>query len=113
MNDALLTAIRTVLSLFVDGSYEVIEAMTRSRRLTAREMREVLATYGQTLAMAPDDASWALDLIAVEGACPAVVVASVDLWTEEGRRSDLTLELRLTDIYDGAYDIEVLDLHVL
>jgi hypothetical protein len=113
MNDALLTAIRTVLSLLVDGSYDVIEAMTRSRRLTAREIRGVVETYGRTLSMAPGDDLWAPDLIVVEGAFPVVVLASVDLWTEEDGRSDLTLELRLTELYEGAYDIEVIDLHVL
>lgn len=113
MNDALLTAVRTVLSLLVDGSHAVVETMTRSRRLTAGEMRAVVETYGQILAMPPEDILSALDLLVVEGTCPAVVLASVDLWTEGDGRSDLTLELRLTDLYGGAYDIEVVDLHVL
>jgi hypothetical protein len=37
----------------------------------------------------------------------------VDLWTVEEGRSDLTLELRLTETGGEPYDIEIHDPHVL
>jgi hypothetical protein len=37
----------------------------------------------------------------------------IDLWTLEEGRSDLSLELELIDRYGGAYEIRILDLHVL
>lgn len=113
MNRAAHTATKTVLGLLIDGSYDVIEAMTRSRRLSGADIGRAVEAYGQTLVMAPDDDLWEVDFVVVQSACPVVLAVSVDLWTEESGRCDLTLELRLTDLYEGAYDVEVMDLHVL
>lgn len=75
--------------------------------------RLAIEDYEASLVMAPMEYLAALDVVRVDGACPAVLLVDVDLWTKESGQSDLTLELRLTDIYEGVYDIEVLDLHVL
>lgn len=113
MNDATFTAIRIIIGLLVEGSYDVVEAMTRSRRLSSNTLRSIIKTYGQTLVMTPDENIRAIDVVTVTGSSPVELLAAVDLWTEQDGRSDLTLELRLTDLYSGAYDIEIMDLHVL
>jgi len=112
ITESVLTAVRTIVGLLVDGSYDVIEAMTRSRRLSSEDLRGAVEGFGRTLAPIPTDALEHLDVVQIEGADHPTLHVVVDLWTEEGK-SDLSLELRLTDLYGGAYDIEVLDLHVL
>ncbi len=113
MNSARVTAVQVVVGLLVRESYDVIEAMTRGRRLSADDLRGAVETYGRTLAPIPADALEPLDVVRIEGTDPAAFHVCVDLWTEEEGLSDLSLELRLTDLYGGAYDIEVLGLHVL
>mgnify|MGYP003350972838 CR=1 FL=1 len=49
----------------------------------------------------------------IEDTDPAAYSVTTDLYTEEEGKSDLSLELRLTDAYDGAYETEVMDLRVL
>jgi len=54
-----------------------------------------------------------LDVNEIEGAIPRAWWVLVDLWTVEEGRSDLTLEIRLTDTGGELYDIEINNLHVL
>ena len=113
MSEALKTAVGAIIGLLVDGSYDVVEAMTRGRRLSADSLRRAVEGYGRTLASIPPDSLDRLDVVQIEGSEPAAFHVLVEMWTEEEGRSDLTLELRMTDLYGGAYDVEVLDLHVL
>ena len=53
------------------------------------------------------------DFETIENSDPTVYSVTADLYTEEEGKSDLALELRLTDVYDGAYETEVMDLRVL
>jgi len=113
MTEALRTAVSAIVGLLVDGSYDVVEAMTRGRRLSAESLREVIEGYGRTLAPIPASSLDHLDIVRIEASEPPAFHVVAALWTEEEGRSDLSLELRLTDLYGGAYDTEVLDLHVL
>lgn len=113
MTEALRTAVSAIVGLLVDGSYDVVEAMTRGRRLSAASLREAVDGYARTLVPVPPASLDGLDVVRIEGSGPAAFHVVVELWTQEEGRSDLSLELRLTDLYGGAYDIEVLDLHVL
>ena len=54
-----------------------------------------------------------LDVMEFEDATPQTWSVLVDLWTVEEGRSDLTLEVLLTDTGGELYDIEIYDLHVL
>jgi len=91
---------------------EIADALARAR-LSAGTLREVVEGYGRALAPVPEGGLDHLDVVRIEGSEPAAFHVVVELWTEEEGRSDLSLELRLTDLYGGAYDIEVLGLHVL
>lgn len=86
--------------------------MTRGRRLSAEELRGAVAGHGRTLVPLPPEELDSLDVVEIAGAEPAAYSVVVDLWTEEGR-SDLSLELRLVDRDDGAFEVEVMDVRVL
>lgn len=110
---SILDAVQVFLDLLVEGSYEVVEAMTRGRRLSAGDLRMAIDNYGDPLVPVPERDLESLDVVKIEGTdCPTFHVV-VDLWTLQEGRSDLSLELRLTDLHEGTYDIEVLDLHAL
>ncbi len=111
--NALQTAVSVVVNLLVGGDFETIEKMTRGRRLSASELEAAVSGYGRTLVGLPPEALDELDVVEIESSNPAVYSVTTDLYTEAEGRSDLSLELRLTDVHDGTYETEVVDLRVL
>jgi len=103
-------AARIVVGLLVGRKYDVIEALTRGTRLSAADLRAAVEDYGRSLVEVPDG-EWRQDIAPMEE--PGSFHVIVDLWTAEEGRSDLSLELRVRDRYHGAFEVEVLDLHVL
>ncbi len=63
--------------------------------------------------MPPDVVFDSLDVNEIEGALPRAWWVLVDLWAVEEGRSDLTLEIGLTETGGRFYDIEIDILHVL
>jgi hypothetical protein len=105
--------VHRLVELLVAEDYDGIEEATRGRRLTAEQMRQAVEEYGQGLQMPPEVVFDNLDVNEIEGAIPRAWWVSVDLWTVEEGRSDLTLEIRLTDTAEELYDVEIDNLHVL
>ena len=99
--------------MLVAEDYDGIEEATRGRRLTAEQLRQAVEEYGRELQMPPEVVFDNLDVNEIEGAIPRAWWVLVDLWTVEEGRSDLTLEIRLTDTGGELYDIEINNLHVL
>jgi hypothetical protein len=106
-------AVRVLVALLVAGDYDVAAAMTRNDRLSAEELRNAIARYGRTLVPLPEDQWDRLDVVAIDGREHPTFHVVLDLWTAEEGRSDLSLELELTDRYGGAFETRILDLHVL
>ena len=110
---ALQVAVQVLVSLLAAGKYDVAAAMTRGDRLSADDLRESIERYGRTLISLPNETLEKLDVVQVGGCQHPTFHVVVDLWTAEEGRSDLTLELELTDRYGGALETRILDLHVL
>ncbi len=91
----------------------MLAARTRPSRLSAAELAAAIEDYGRTLTPVLPNSLDDLDIVELEDAETPTYHVVVELWTEEEGRSDLTLELLLTDRYGGAYDIEIRNLHVL
>jgi hypothetical protein len=107
------TAIQAIVDLLIRREFQAIEKLSDGRRLSAAELEAAVSSYGCTLCAPPKGWIAAIDIVPIDGRDPAKFFAAVPLWTEEEGRSDLTLELRLTESAPGAYETEVLDLHVL
>ena len=105
--------VHRLVEMLVVGHYDGVEGASRSRRLTAEQLRQAVEEYGRELRMPPDVVFDNLDVNEIEGAIPRAWWMLVDLWTVEEGRSDLTLEIRLTDTGGELYDIEIDNLHVL
>ncbi|HEX6207981.1 MAG TPA: hypothetical protein VF058_06425 [Actinomycetota bacterium] len=110
--EALMATVRTVVDLIVRGEFETLESMTRGRRLTASELRASVEAYGRKLARPPEEAWEEIDVVEVESES-RIYNVHIPLWTEEEGRSDLTLELTLTEFAPGLFSIEVDGIHVL
>ena len=81
--------------------------------MTAEQLRQEMEHYGRELQMPSEVEFDNVDVNEMEGAIPRAWWVLVDLWTVEEGRSDLTLEIRLTDTGGELYDIETNNLHVL
>lgn len=103
-------ASRIVVALLVACKYDVVEALTRGTRLSASDLRSAVAAYGRTLVDVPEG-QWRQDVAQMDD--PGSFHVIIDLWTLEEGRSDLSLELLVRDRYQGSFEVEVLDLHVL
>jgi hypothetical protein len=113
-DSTLYTAIRTTLGLLVNGEYETLATMTSGKRLSAAEIRDAVKSYGRTLVLPPhDDLSDDLELIEVQGGGPRRVAATMSLYTAEEGRSDLSLELLLTEVASRLWTVQIDNVHVL
>jgi hypothetical protein len=121
---------RHLVGMLVAGDYAGLEAVSLRRRLTAEELRRAWEEYGgdlrlpgvpaRELRMPPESVFETFneetdsgDLWVIELKSPRSWAVLVDLWTVEEGRSDLTLEVVLTDTGGEQYDIEIVSLHVM
>ena len=102
-----------LIEMLVTGDYEGLERASRGRRLTAEQLRQAVEEYGRELRMPPKAEFSNLDWHEIGDSHPRSWWVLVDLWTVEEGRSDLTLELRLTETGGQQYDLEIDNLHVL
>jgi len=106
-------AVRDLVEMLVARDYDGLEGASRGRRLTAGQLRLAVEEYGRELRMPPETVFDDLDVDEIEVAMPRAWWRLVDLWTVEEGRSDLTLEILLTETGGEPYDIEIQNLHVL
>jgi hypothetical protein len=109
----ILQAVSDIVTDLAAAQYAKIEAKTRSQRLTAEEMREAVAEYGVELAMPSQEMLSKLDVVRVVHAETQEWSVRCPLWGIDVGRTDLTLELTLSDVGEAALKIEVDGIHVL
>ncbi|MBI4933667.1 MAG: hypothetical protein HY828_07300 [Actinobacteria bacterium] len=105
-------AVRIVVDLLVRGEFSVVEALTRSCKLTAAELEEAVLVYGRTLVPPPNGYWQVLDIIAVDEADVPTYSVVAPLWTEEEGRSDLSLVLTMTEFAPGLFATQIDGLYV-
>lgn len=101
-----------IVSLLIKHDYEAIETLSHGSRLSKDDLCRAISDYGMNICMLPDSAWDQLDIVEAINTVPKKYSVYVDLWTVEEGRSDLTMELTLTDQGAG-FEFEVDDLHVL
>lgn len=110
-NEKLYRTVTRVVKLLVEGKYGELESLSTGKRLAARDMQKAIEDYGCHLVMPREFEG--LNVIEIKGSVPPQWYVGVNLWTVEEGRSDLTLELTLTDSAEPYYLVELDDLHVL
>lgn len=110
--DTVRTATRKVSNLISDGQYAGAVQACSSSRLTDADIAGIIRDYGRTFVRLPLEFSEYLDVVAIESRSRPTWSIRAPLWTLEEGRSDLTLELTVTDEADGP-SIELDDLKVI
>lgn len=111
-NSSISNIVRRIVTMLVDEDYLSLERLSQSRRLTAGEMDQAIKDYGEKLVFPPDEAFEDLDVIEVVAAQPRQWSVRFDLWTVREGKSDLSLELTLTEI-GNEFRVEIDNMHVL
>jgi hypothetical protein len=104
--------VRAVVALLVAGEYDEVERRTGGKRLTSADIAAAVTAYGRRLVHPPQEAFDELDVVRVAGVVPPTWSVRVGLWSAEEGRSDLTLELTVTQGGGGSYGVELDDLHI-
>ncbi len=102
-----------IVACLAAADYEGLAAMAPRSRVTPSQLRAAVEQYGRTLVSLPPGAVEFIDYLAVRSSDPRAWSAVCPLFTVEEGRSDLSLELHLTQSHDASYAIEIDDLHVL
>lgn len=102
-----------IVKLLVERKYDDLASLSEGKRLTAMNLRRAIDDYGRHLVMPPMASFEQLNVIKIQDSVPAQWYVGVDLWTTEEGRSDLALELTLTDSPGDLCLVELDDLHVL
>lgn len=105
-------AVRSIIALLAQGEYQAVASMTGSKRLTAAELRTAVEEYGRTLVIPPGGLPPDIEEIE-DQEDPHVLYLVVDMWTAEQGRSDLSLELTLTENRLGLIDVAIDNLHMM
>lgn len=100
----------TVANLLVKGDYDVVEAVTGGRRMTAERLQLLIEADGRTFILAPTSAYEEL-YGEQAGEEPATFHVWFALWTAEGP-SDLVLELDLIEDIPDTVGMEITDLRI-
>jgi hypothetical protein len=112
MNEKLKAPVREITELLVQGKYSEAETLTHGARLSAAEMATAIAEYGRHLVSLPNPAFGLMNVVEVRNVKPPRWSVVMPLWTREEGRSDLSLELTITEMETG-FAIELNDIHVL
>lgn len=108
----IVALVRRAIEMLVEGDFESLERLTASRRLTAAELKEAVATQPGRLVMPPETEFDLLrQRISDECSSDEICPLELDLWTPEGR-GDVTLEFTIK-MTDGNAGIEIDNLHTL
>jgi hypothetical protein len=106
-------AVGTVVDLLVRREYEAVERVTEGDLMSAGEISEAISEYSRTLVRPNRGEWWPLVVVTPVTAEPGKLHVAAPLWTAEEGRSDLTLELLLTEFAPELYRPTLLNIHVL
>ena len=105
--------VKQVVQWLVEKDYKSLVAHTRGARIDEGQIELAIRRYGRTLVMPPESAWASTDIVEISGVDPHSWSVQFDLWTREEGRSDLTVELTLTENNQDLLDARLEDLRVL
>jgi len=107
----LQTVVRHLVTKLAGGDYEGVVAECSASRLSSDVIRQVVSDYGKTFVVPPTDAYSDLDAVLVRNTAEPTWSVRAPLWSKEEGRSDLELQLTISQRGDQQV-IEIDDLLV-
>ncbi len=106
-------AIRRIVALLAEQRYAEVAHLCDGSRVSAEDMKAAVATYGRTIVPLPEEAESLVDSVRIQNAPDPTWSVVVPLFTREEGRTDLSLELTVTESQPGSVAVYVDDIHVL
>ena len=113
ITDIQWNAIQRIVVLIAERQYEEAVQFCRGSRLNAEDIKGAVVTYGRTIVPLPQTARSLTSSIRISKAVPPRWSVVVPLFTIEEDRSDLSLELTISEPEPGCPTIQLDGLHVL
>ncbi|WP_156026080.1 DUF7668 domain-containing protein [Sphingomonas phyllosphaerae] len=110
--DAIEKVVFRLLEALADGEYATAIRKCSNSRLTADDLDRTISIYGRTIIKPPLHLFEHLDCVAIQGRADPAWSVRAPLWTLEEGRSDLTLELTVTEVNRSLFT-EIDDLKVM
>ena len=110
--DTVLAATLKIANSIAQHQYASAIQMCDHARMTEDDLKRVIEEYGRTFVQLPTNFGEYVDAVIIEVPPLPAWSVQVPLWTLEEGRSDLTLELTVTERIEGLI-IELDDLRVL
>ncbi len=102
--DSLAAGVRAVIGLLVECRYADLARLAQGR-MSAPDIARAIEDYGKTVTACPEPIEELLDLIELHHTARPTWSVVVPVFTQEGGRSDLSLELTVTETSSGRYDV--------
>ena len=99
--------------MLVVGDFVGLETLSGGVRLSQAEIARAVHDYPGTLMLPPNSGDFCLDVIELTGSRPRRWSVDIALWTREEGRSDLTMQVTMTDSGSDLLDVEIDNIHVL
>ncbi len=105
--------VRRFVELITRGDYEGAVAASNGKGIDADFLREeVEDNYGFELVPPPSEWWERVEVIPIDDSDPPRFAVAAPLWEPDGE-SDLMLELELTEVAEGEYEVEIDGCHVM
>lgn len=109
--DSLAIGVRAVISLLAECRYADLARLTQGR-MSAPDIARAIEDYGKTVTACPEPIEELLDLVEIQNTARPTWSVLVPVFTREDGRSDLSLELTVSETSDGRYDVLLDNCHV-
>lgn len=106
-------AVENIYHLLARGHYDALARLTEGVRLGAADIERAVREYQFTIAAWPRTDVLPIDVVEINDASPRAWSVQATAYTLEEGRSDLTLEMTLTENAAGQFRVELDNLHVL
>ena len=104
---------QAVLGCLIAQDYSGLLQLAPRSRLSVEKIKNAVADYPYRPIFPAVPIETLMDIVEIKGANPKSWSVNLPLWTKEEGRSDLTLQMHLTDSKGESYAVEIDDLHVL
>ena len=102
-----------VLTLLAAKDYVQLAEFGGGKRMAASDIRRAMAGYPFEASVPSGSIAEFLDIVEVRGSFPRRWSVCCPVWTKEEGRSDLTVEMTVTETEGELYAIELDGIHVL
>ncbi len=111
-NEPVEDIVREIIALLAGQQYKELERFVPGAKMTAEDIARVIQDYGKTVVPCPEPIEDLIDIIEVTDTARPTWSVVVPVYTQEEGRSDLSVELTITELEDGTYMVVLENIHV-